>query len=93
MKRPLEEENLTELSFEPPKHHDSNKKLLLVTEDFPSHPTAPRVISPGMVCYCISHFQHLPVIDYGYMMLLWTPHLDPYLLSFSGTRVLKYIIT
>lgn len=47
MKRPLEEENLTELSFEPPKHHDSNKKLLLVTEDFPSHPMVPRVISPG----------------------------------------------
>ncbi|KAH6823252.1 hypothetical protein C2S53_020815, partial [Perilla frutescens var. hirtella] len=46
VKRPLEEENLPELSFEQPKQHDSNKKLTLVTGDFPSHPTAPRVNPP-----------------------------------------------
>ncbi|KAG6429772.1 hypothetical protein SASPL_107825 [Salvia splendens] len=47
VKRPLEEENLPELSFEQPKQHDSNKKPTLATEDFPSRPTFPIVNSPG----------------------------------------------
>lgn len=51
VKRPLEEENLPELSFEQPKQHDSNKKLTLATEEFPSHQTVPIVNSPGMLWY------------------------------------------
>lgn len=53
VKRPLEEENLPELSFENLKQLDNNKKQAFVTEDFPFHATAPEVDSPGRNCYLI----------------------------------------
>lgn len=57
VKRPLEEVNLQELSFEHPKQLDNNKKLAYLTEDFPSHATGPEVDSPGKshTGFCLLH--------------------------------------
>lgn len=55
VKRPLEEENLPELSFKQPKQLDNDKRLTFMTEDISSHTTALGVDSPGIVCYLIPY--------------------------------------
>ncbi|KAL0363861.1 UNVERIFIED_CONTAM: hypothetical protein Sangu_0483700 [Sesamum angustifolium] len=46
VKRPLEQEDLPELSFKQPKQLDNNIKLTFTAEDFPTHRTTLEVDSP-----------------------------------------------
>ncbi|KAL0358154.1 UNVERIFIED_CONTAM: AT-rich interactive domain-containing protein 2 [Sesamum calycinum] len=61
VKRPLEQEDLPELSFKQPKQLDNNIKLTFTAEDFPTHRTTLEVDSPGQVKsnFCKLHYDEM----------------------------------